>query len=90
MKTNIHRKRQRSVFQGLEWILPLALFSAVSVTAIVDFDGNGLDDVWENYYSATGLSLHGDADFDGVGNYEESIAGTDPLSAVSVTPAMQS
>jgi hypothetical protein len=84
MKRYTNRKTTlRPGFGGLEWTIAFVLLSALSVTALVDFNTNGLDDVWENYYSATGLSVNGDADFDGVSNFDESVAGTDPLSEVS-------
>ena len=49
-----------------------------------DFDGNLLPDLWEGIY-ASGLSLSADddSDSDGMTNYEEAIAGTDPFDAAS-------
>lgn len=46
--------------------------------AIVDFNTNGLDDVWEQLYGAEQVSPAGDEDADGQTNEEESRAGTDP------------
>lgn len=79
MSRTLYRKTPKGKISTLIPVLCLA----IPVMAVVDFNGNGMDDVWENYYSATGLSLHGDADWDGVDNYEESVAGTDPLNGSS-------
>lgn len=46
--------------------------------AIVDFNTNALDDVWEQLYGAEQVSPTGDEDADGQTNEEESRAGTDP------------
>ena len=53
-----------------------------------DFNTNGVSDLWERRYGATELvetaeSRMLDADNDGVSNYEESLAGTNPFSAES-------
>ena len=49
-----------------------------------DFDGNLLPDLWEGLYS-DGFSLSADADpdSDGMTNYEEAIAGTNPFDSES-------
>ncbi|BCU76833.1 DUF1800 family protein [Luteolibacter sp. LG18] len=49
----------------------------------LDLDGNGLDDVWEARYAASGLVPSADADGDGQSNLAESQAGTDPFDAAS-------
>ena len=49
-----------------------------------DRDGNGLPDIWEAAYQATGLLANQDPDGDSFTNAEEAIAGTDPLSADSL------
>ena len=58
--------------------------SGVLCTAQVDGNGNGMSDVWETAYSVTGIDAGADADGDGQSNYQESVAGTDPLDAQSV------
>ena len=46
----------------------------------VDTDGDGMPDDWEQQYfqSATGADPNGDADGDGMSNYAEFVAGTNP------------
>ncbi|MCP5538658.1 MAG: DUF1800 family protein [Akkermansiaceae bacterium] len=60
----------------------LALAGGVS-SREVDLDGNGLADVWEQFYNASGLVAGEDADFDGDTNEKESLTGTDPNDAAS-------
>jgi uncharacterized protein (DUF1800 family) len=57
--------------------------SPVSTCAIVDLNENGYDDIWEQKYSATALAQNEDSDGDGDSNLKESVAGTDPLDALS-------
>ena len=63
----------------------VAAFSAPSVHAVVDLNGNGMSDVWEQFYQAQGLAANADADGDGQTNLAESIAGTNPFDPQSVT-----
>src|SRR5256885_12536963 len=63
----------------------VAAFSVPSVHAIVDLNGNGMSDVWEQFYQAQGLAPNADADGDGQTNLAESIAGTNPFDPQSVT-----
>ncbi|HWV98127.1 MAG TPA: DUF1800 family protein [Candidatus Acidoferrum sp.] len=51
---------------------------------IIDLNGNGMSDIWELLYGASGLDPNGDADSDGASNRMESIAGTNPFDANSV------
>jgi len=67
----------------------LALVLLVSSSANVkaqkmDLNGNGMSDVWEQIYATTNLPPNADSDNDGAPNWLESIAGTDPTSALSV------
>ena len=54
-----------------------------SRAAQIDLDGDGMGDVWEQFFNATGLLPGGDEDWDGTTNVEESLAGTDPFDGAS-------
>lgn len=56
---------------------------SVLPAAGLDLDSNGLSDVWEARYHATGLAPEHDTDLDGQTNAAESTAGTDPFDASS-------
>ena len=62
---------------------PFLIFSAVatsiSLQAQIDFNNNGIGDIWERVYRVDGVVSFGDPDGDGQSNLEESIAGTDPF-----------
>lgn len=62
------------------------LVTGVQPQPVVDSDGDGLPDAWEQEYfgSATGANPDADSDGDGMSNYAEYIAGTHPTSANSV------
>ncbi|MEP2777061.1 MAG: DUF1800 family protein [Luteolibacter sp.] len=49
----------------------------------IDTDGDGMCDVWEARYQAMNLAPDHDSDQDGFTNLMESVAGTDPLDAMS-------
>ena len=51
---------------------------ATLAQAIIDVDGDGLDDVWQERFGAGDLTPEGDADGDGQTNLMECVAGTDP------------
>ena len=64
------------------------LHVAFVVTGVVhaDTDGDGLPDAWENDYGLnanSNLDRTRDADSDGMMNWQEYIAGTDPTNALS-------
>ena len=48
-----------------------------------DWDGNGLGDIWSLVHNATNVSAQLDSDGDGVPNWAESIAGTNPFDPLS-------
>jgi len=50
----------------------------------IDLNDDGMGDVWQLFYSATGVASDGDEDGDGYSNGEESLAGTDPFNIDSV------
>jgi Bacterial TSP3 repeat len=61
------------------------VFDNVRVETVPDLDGNGLPDAWEaQYFGHTGVDPDADADGDGVSNYQEYLAGTNPTIAASV------
>ncbi|MGJ8723802.1 MAG: DUF1800 family protein [Roseibacillus sp.] len=49
-----------------------------------DLDNNGLPDVWEAAFQTSGLNASDDNDGDGFSNYQEAVAGTDPLDVTSM------
>jgi subtilisin family serine protease len=52
----------------------------LNLQRMVDTDGNGLPDWWEQqYFGKLGVDPSGDPDHDGASNLAESVAGTDPL-----------
>jgi hypothetical protein len=59
---------------------PVGNLSASAIlTYVSDADGDGLPDNWEtNYFGATGANPNEDSDRDGMTNWQEYIAGTDP------------
>jgi hypothetical protein len=62
----------------------ICLFVAPAVHArMLDLNGNGMSDIWEQLYGATGLAPNVDTDGDGVTNLQESIAGTNPFDSNS-------
>src|ERR1039457_5832734 len=50
----------------------------------IDLNGNGMSDIWELIYGASGLAPNGDADGDGMSNAAECTAGTNPFDSNSV------
>src|SRR6266850_1238693 len=55
------------------------LFSPGRIFADTDFNHNGMTDIWELKYNASGLLSNADTDGDGQNNLAESIAGTNPF-----------
>ena len=56
--------------------------------AMVDQNYNGLSDVWETVFRATGLDPNADTDGDGFTNAQEAAAGTDPRDPTSHPPTV--
>lgn len=48
-----------------------------------DLNGNGMSDAWERWVGRFDLNPTADADHDGARNWEEAVAGTDPLDPTS-------
>ena len=65
-------------------IAALAMFVVAPAQAIVDLDGDGMSDVWQQAFGAVGINPNGDDDGDGQTNFAESVAGTNPFDATSV------
>jgi uncharacterized protein (DUF1800 family) len=53
------------------------------VSAAIDQNGDGLDDIWQEAFGAQSLNKDEDSDGDGASNLAESIAGTDPFDSTS-------
>ena len=49
----------------------------------IDLNGNGMSDIWEWSYNVYGINPNTDPDGDGFLNWQEAIAGTDPLNSNS-------
>ena len=64
-------------------VLPCSIAGLLPATGAIDLDTNSLGDVWEQYYNTAGLTAAADSDGDGMSNAQESLAGTNPLSAAS-------
>jgi hypothetical protein len=62
----------------------LLLVSTPSSRAqMLDLNANGMSDVWEQIYNASGLNPNADTDGDGFSNAQEALAGTNPTNALS-------
>ena len=61
------------------------LSAVATLTYVTDTDGDGLPDEWESQYfgSATGANPNIDSDGDGMLNWQEYVAGTDPTNPAS-------
>ncbi len=72
--------------QGSRAAIVISFLAAASLAPaqMVDLNGNGMSDIWENIYGGVGtLSPNADADGDGASNFQESIAGTNPFDPTS-------
>ncbi len=71
-------------------LLAVAVFasSLAARGAMIDQNYNGLSDVWEMVFHATGLDPNADTDGDGFTNAQEAAAGTDPRDPASHPPTV--
>jgi uncharacterized protein (DUF1800 family) len=76
---------REALSDSVRFIFAIGLFFAATraPAQIIDLNGNGMDDIWEWTYSVYGINPNIDSDGDGFLNWQESIAGTDPLNADS-------
>ena len=63
----------------------ICLLAAMRIVSapMIDLNHNGISDIWEQMYGASGLDPNGDADGDGVSNLREALAGTNPFDSNS-------
>jgi Protein of unknown function (DUF1800)/PA14 domain/CHRD domain/Bacterial TSP3 repeat len=65
-------------------LLFLSFGAGLARAQMIDLNGNGMSDVWEQLYGASALDPNADTDGDGVPNRLESLAGTDPFDPNSI------
>jgi len=84
--TNIEEYNAGADPQNPDWFgRNSALSDPFTVYTIVDVDGDGIHDAWEVFYfgSTAACDPIGQGDDDGINNYQEFIAGTDPKDSSS-------
>ena len=65
-------------------LVTFGLLAAAASAQMIDLNSNGMSDVWEWIYGATGASPTADADGDGFSNQQEATAGTNPFDSNSI------
>ncbi|HTQ50880.1 MAG TPA: DUF1800 family protein [Candidatus Acidoferrales bacterium] len=86
MRAEVPICHRREFFSGRLRIVALIFFFLVTLRApaqMVDLNGNGISDIWEWTYNVYGINPGADSDSDGFANWQEAIAGTDPLNSNS-------
>jgi hypothetical protein len=76
----------RTLKRGM-MLTAVMLGSAGASLAAVDRDGDGMSDIWEFIYGATGLAPGADADGNGFSNAAEALAGTNPFDSETLLKA---
>src|ERR1019366_9169236 len=64
-------------------VLLIILAARTGSAQMIDQNGNGMSDVWEQIYNASSLDPNVDTDGDGVINLKEALAGTNPFDSNS-------
>lgn len=85
--TNIQEYNAGTNPQISEWVgLNYALSGRFTLYTMVDVDGDGIHDAWEVFYfgSTAACDPLGHGDDDGINNYQEFVAGTDPKDTSSL------
>lgn len=68
------------------WPVIITILTVMTVCGqppTIDVNQNGLDDIWEQVFDASGVSPNGDPDGDGIRNRDEARAGTNPFDPTS-------
>ena len=81
----------RACLRRLLRVMLLLLVTALAMNgtaraAFLDENGNGMSDIWELKFGVSGLNANDDEDHDGSLNYQEAVAGTNPLDPNSRPP----